>query len=46
MLVGSVGDGTQGPIRSSTESHLQLPFNSISETGFHYVDVTGLELAI
>lgn len=45
MLVGSVGDGTQGPIRS-TESHLQLPFNFISETGFHYVDVTGLELAI
>lgn len=46
VLVGSVGDGTQGPIHSSTESHLQLPFNFISEIGFHYVDLTGLELAM
>ena len=46
MLVGSGGDGTQGPICSSTESHIQFPFNFISETGFHYVDLTGLELAI
>lgn len=46
VLVGSVGNGTQGSIRSSTELHLQLPFNFISETGFHYVDLTGLELAM